>query len=70
MVRLRLAEPAQAATPASRLLDADEAVAIAGTSRRWLLAATRGRSFRCDLSRKKPRFDEAGLREWLVRRKR
>lgn len=66
--RLRLAEPAAVPVPApARLLDANEAAAIAGTSRRWLLAATRGLKFRRDLSRKAPRFLEAGLRAWLAR---
>lgn len=71
-VRLRLADPATTApqdSEAARLLPADEAAAIAGTSPRWLLAATRGMRFRHDLSRKQPRFDEGGLRRWLAERR-
>ncbi len=70
LVRLRLAEAVMpAATPEPRILDATQAAAVAGTSTRWLLTATRGRGFRKDLSRKQPRFDEAGLRRWLVERR-
>jgi hypothetical protein len=72
-VRLRLAEPAGVATPAaaaSAVLDVDQAAAIASASKRWLLKHTRGAPFRCDLSRKQPRFDEAGLRRWLAERHR
>ena len=63
----RLHEPvAVTDTPkASRLIDADQAAAIAGTTRRWILTATKGRRFRQDLSRKQPRFAESGLRTWL-----
>jgi len=69
-VRLRLAEVPQTAPPSPpQLLGADDAADVAGTSRRWLLAATRGRAFRRDLSRKQPRFDEAGLRSWLAQRR-
>lgn len=70
-IRLRLAAPVGApqATPQERIMDADEGAALAGCSRRWLLSATRGRGFRCDLSRKQPRFREAGLRRWLAERK-
>jgi hypothetical protein len=71
LVRLRLAEaPAVAAAEPWRLLDADAAAAIAGTTKRWLLTKTRGMGFRRDLSRKLPRFDEAGLRTWLAGRRR
>jgi hypothetical protein len=69
-VRLRLLEPAQPATPSSRQLTAAEAAAIAGTKPRWLLTRTKGLGFRYDLSRKQPRFDEAGLRVWLATRRR
>ena len=71
-VRLRLAEivPASQATVEERLLNADEAATIAGTTRRWLLAKTRGLRFRADLSRKQARFREAGLRRWLEGRRR
>ena len=69
-VRLRLAEvPAVGPATPSRLVDAGEAAAIAGTSKRWLLAETRGLQLRRDLSRKQPRFDEAGLRIWLSQRR-
>lgn len=69
-LRLRLAEvvPVAAAAPAARTIDADEAATIAGTSKRWLLAATKGQRFRCDLSRKRPRLEEAGFRAWLAKR--
>jgi hypothetical protein len=70
-VRLRLAEVPVPATPAaSRTIDADQAVDMAGTSKRWLLKHTKGMKFRHDLSRKQPRFDEAGLRQWLAGRRR
>ena len=70
-VRLRLAEvPATAGPGASRIIDADEAAAIAATAPRWLLSHTKGLKFRCDLSRKQARFDEAGLRAWLATRRR
>ena len=67
---LRLAEVSPPAVPTtSRIVDADEAAAISVTGKRWLLTATRGLKFRCDLSRKQPRFDEAGLRAWLATRR-
>ena len=70
-IRLRLAEvSAPVVSAASRTIDADEAAAIAGTSKRWVLTATRGMRFRCDLTRKRPRFDEVGLRTWLATRRR
>src|SRR5688500_6083221 len=70
-VRLRLAEVNAATLPAApRLIDADAAATIAGTSTRWLLAKTRGMRYRRDLSRKQPRFDEDGLRALLATRKR
>jgi hypothetical protein len=65
-VRLRLSEAPPAPAASSEPIDAERACEIAGSSRRWLLANTRGRSFRRDLSRKQPRFDEAGLRAWLA----
>jgi hypothetical protein len=71
-VRLRLAEISaapSAAAAATRTIDGDEAAAIAATSKRWLLSKTKGVRFRCDLSRKQPRFDEAGLRRWLAERR-
>jgi excisionase family DNA binding protein len=67
-VRMRLAEssaPAPCAV-ASRLLNPDEAAAIAGVSRRSILTKTRGQMFRRDISRKTVRFDEVGLRRWLT----
>lgn len=67
-VRIRLVE-APSPAPALRLINADEGAAIAGTSKRWLLSRTRGLGFRRDLSRKRARFDEAGLREWLGTRR-
>jgi hypothetical protein len=70
-IRLRLAEPASPAPTANaEPIDVERAAAIAGTSRRWILAATRGLKLRKDLSRKQPRFDEAGLRAWLASRRR
>jgi len=70
-VRMRLAEvPTVAAPPVTEPIDVARGAAIAGTTRRWLLANTRGLRFRCDLSRKQPRFDEAGLRGWLASRRR
>lgn len=70
-VRLRLADVSTVApTPAATPIDADRAAEIAATSKRWLLAKTRGMAFRRDLSRKAPRFDEAGLRSWLAGRRR
>ena len=68
-LRLSTAERADAPLP-TRLLDASEAAVIVGVSPRWLLSATRGLRFRRDLTRKKPRFDEAGLRAWLAERRR
>ena len=68
--RLRLTETAAPSAPPARLLDGDEGATVAGTSKRWLLAKTKGMRFRRDLSRKQPRFDEAGLRAWLAERKR
>lgn len=70
-VRLRLAEasvtpPAAASAPP---IDAERAAEISGTSKRWLLDHTRGMPFRCDLSRKQSRFNEAGLRRWLAERR-
>jgi hypothetical protein len=70
-IRLRLTEaPASPSAPEVRLLDSEAAAVIAGTSERWLLSKTRGLAFRRDLSRKQPRFDEAGLRSWLNSRSR
>jgi len=71
-IRLRLAEVPAAPTPTAgtRMIDADEAAVITGASKRWLLSHTKGMKFRCDLSRKQPRFDEAGLRTWLAERRR
>ena len=68
-LRLRLAEPVPTAAATSRTMNAAEAAAIAGTSSRWLLRATRGLKLRCDLSRKQARFDETGLRAWLAGRR-
>ena len=48
------------------MITAAEAATIAGTTPRWLLTKTRRMTFRRDLSRKQPRFDEAGLRTWLA----
>lgn len=76
-VRLRLAAavaqagvPGGASAAGDRTIDSDEAAAIAGTSTRWLLSATRGLAFRVDLSRKQPKFLERGLRAWLASRRR
>ena len=69
-VRLRLSEVPSPAPTTSKVLDAAEGAALAGTTRRWLLTATKGMKFRCDLSRKMPRFDENGLRGWLAGRRR
>jgi predicted DNA-binding transcriptional regulator AlpA len=65
----RLAESTHGpiSTP-DRLLTADEAAQIAGTSKRWILSKTRNRRFRHDLSRKPVRFEESGLRPWLASR--
>jgi hypothetical protein len=60
-------QPAQVAADATNI-GPDRAAEIAGTTRRWILDATRGLKFRRDLSRKQPRFDEAGLRAWLAER--
>lgn len=68
-IRLRLAEVTTAPTTPSRTVTPDEAATIANTSARWLLTKTKGLKFRCDLSRKQPRFDEAGLRRWLAERR-
>jgi hypothetical protein len=72
LLRVRLLSEQTAPAPAavaSAVLDVDQAVAICGTSKRWLLAHTRGAAFRRDLSRKMPRFDETGLRRWLAERR-
>ncbi len=68
-VRLRLAEPVAAQAAPSQLIDADKAALIADTTRRTILAKTRGHRCRRDLSRKLPRFDEAELRAWLASRR-
>lgn len=67
-IRLRLAEVAAPAAAAAPPIDAVAAAAIAGTSARWLLRATKGKPFRRDLNRKRPRFHEDGLRAWLASR--
>ena len=69
-IRLRLAELPAAVSSSTKVLTVDEAAAIADTSKRWLLAHTAGLAFRCDLSRKQPRFREDGPRAWLARRSR
>lgn len=71
-VRLRLADvpTVPTTTTTSKQINHDEAALIANTSKRWLLTNTRGMKFRCDLSRKQPRFNEAGLRAWLSERRR
>jgi hypothetical protein len=51
-----------------RLLNAQEAAAVAGVTVRWLLRHTRGLRFRRDLSRKQARFEEQGFRRWLQAR--
>jgi hypothetical protein len=53
-----------AAPEADRMLTPDEAAALCGLPRRYLLRATRGKPFRRDFSRKRIRFSEAGLRRW------
>ena len=50
------------------MLSADEAAALAGVSKRWLLRHTRMLRFRHDLSRKQARFEEPGLRRWILTR--
>lgn len=68
--RLRLAQASTGpAPPAASILDAEAAATIAGSTPRWLNAKTRGLTFRCDLSRKRPRYSEDGLRAWLARRR-
>jgi hypothetical protein len=70
-VRLRLAEPAgPAPATETRVIDAAEAARIAGASKRWVLAATKGMKFRVDLSRKQPRLVEDAFRAWLAGRRR
>lgn len=70
----RLASPLPAPTPLvaastpARMLSADEAAAFAGVSKRWLLRHTRNVRFRHDLSRKQARFEEPGLRRWILAR--
>jgi hypothetical protein len=69
IARLRLMQqPSASPPPPARLIDAAEAAAIAGSSVRWILSATRGHRCRCDLSRKRPRFDDAAFRDWLAQR--
>lgn len=66
-IRIRLTDPpVSPPTSAVSLLTSEAAASIAGTTERWLLSKTRGMSFRCDLSRKQPRFAETGLRSWLA----
>ena len=50
------------------MLTAEDAAALAGVSKRWLLRHTRKLRFRHDLSRKQARFEEAGLRRWFLTR--
>jgi hypothetical protein len=69
-VRLRLAEvPASSEPTPGRVIDGDEAARVAGASKRWVLAHTRGLKFRVDLSRKAPRLLEEPFREWLATRR-
>jgi hypothetical protein len=72
-LRLRLAAelagPAPAPPAPSDLVSEDRAAAIAGVSRRWLAKHTAGLRFRRDLSRKAHKYDEAGLRAWLAKRR-
>lgn len=65
-----LETPATPAPAPSRILNAEEAAQQAGVARRWLLITTKGLGFRCDLSKKNARFEEAGFRAWMARRKR
>jgi hypothetical protein len=66
-IRIRLADvPTVTPPPPSRVIDGEEMATIAGTSKRLILARTRGMRFRCDLSRKQPRADEAGFRRWFT----
>lgn len=61
------------ATPAPappRILTTEEAAQMASVAPRWLLIATKGMPFRCDLAKKLPRFREDLFRSWLERRKR
>ena len=57
------------ATEPDHLLTPEEATAILGVSRRWLLRATRGLRFRRDFSRKTVRFEEPGLLRWIASRR-
>jgi hypothetical protein len=50
-------------------LTADQAAALMGVSRRWLLRHAAKLPFTRRISRKNLRFSEAGLRKWLVAKK-
>jgi hypothetical protein len=70
-VTLRLLETNATPTPEPpRILLPEEAAAMASVAPRWLLITTKGMPFRCDLSKKFPRFREDLFRQWLERRKR
>lgn len=58
--------PAGLSASAPRLLSDAEAADVAGVSIRWLRRHTRRLSFRHDLSRKQVRYEEPGLRRWLM----
>ena len=47
------------------ILDADEAARVCGVTKKWLLQATKGMSFRRDLGHRTKRFEKAGLLRWL-----
>jgi hypothetical protein len=69
-IRMRIVEsPAAATVAANKFIDGDEMASIAGTSKRDILQKTRGLSFRCDLSRKRPRAVEAEFIRWYANRK-
>jgi hypothetical protein len=70
LARLRLTEVSTGPTTSSRSLDPDAAAEIAATTKRWLLAHTKDQKFRTDHSKKVVRFDEGGLRAWVVGRSR
>ncbi|MBI3932400.1 MAG: hypothetical protein HY317_03215 [Acidobacteria bacterium] len=71
IVRIRLSEAPPPAPPAAtgRVIGPEQMAALAGTSKRAILAKTRGLKFRCDLSRKRPRAVEVDFVRWLAERR-
>ncbi|SRR6266542_3419760 len=57
------------ATEKDTPLTADQAAALMGVSRRWLLRHAAKLPFTRRISRKNLRFSEAGLRRWLAAKK-